>query len=57
MLNLRTLEGLDYYVVSSKKNEIDKYIKSGYLVLKDNKIIPTFDGMMILDRIILDLFD
>ena len=58
MLNLRTLEGLDSRVISSKKNEIDKYVKSGHLVLLiDNRIVPTFDGMMILDKIILDLFD
>ena len=57
MLNLRTLEGLDCGVVSSKKNEIDKYIKSGHIVFKGNRIVPTFDGMMILDKIVLDLFD
>lgn len=66
MLNLRTLEGLnldkfkeefgeDLYLL--KKREIDEFIKSGHLVMVGNTLIPTFDGMMILDTITLKLFD
>ena len=64
MLNLRTTYGLDIKkclllfnkdIYKDKKIEIEQYIKGGYLVLKNDNLIPTFDGMMILDRIILDL--
>ena len=64
LLNLRTLEGLDLSflqkefgveLLKEKKTQIDSYIKNGYLILKGNTLVPTFDGMMILDRIILDL--
>ncbi len=64
MLNLRTVEGLDIArfkelfnkdLYKNKKEEIDYYVKSGHLTLEENKIIPTFEGMMILDKIVLDL--
>ena len=64
MLNLRTIEGLDLILFKNlfnkdlyknKKEVIDSYIGSRHLLMKDNKIIPTFEGMMILDKIVLDL--
>ena len=64
MLNLRTKEGLnladfkkeyDIDLYNDKKGIIDSFISRGYLKLENNILSPTFDGMMILDRIILDL--
>ena len=66
LLNLRTSEGLDLTLFNnlfnkdlyiSKKEIIDSYINSGHLILEDNHLVPTFEGMMILDKIIVDLFD
>ncbi len=66
MLNLRTIEGLDLTsfnkifnkdLYQEKKKEIDSYISSKHLALKNNHLIPTFEGMMILDKIILDLIN
>ena len=64
MLNLRTNLGLsltqfnklfnkDLYI--EKKEIIDSYIKDGYLFLDKDRLIATFEGMMILDKITLDL--
>ena len=64
MLKLRTINGLDLSefktkfgidLYSSKKNVIDDYIRSGHLIIKNNHLIPTFEGMMIQDKIVLDL--
>ncbi len=66
MLNLRTIEGLDLTLFKNlfnkdlyknKKEAIDSYVRSGHLLLENNKIIPTFEGMMILDKIVLDFID
>ena len=53
MLNLRTIEGLDVSFVKDKQEEIDSLINSGLLIRKDNRLIPTYEGMMVLDQIIL----
>lgn len=64
ILNLRTNRGIDLIYFNNnfnkdlyreKKNIIDDYISKKYLFIKDNHLIATFDGMMILDKIILDL--
>ena len=64
MLNLRTLEGLDLKkfkylfnkdLYACKREVIDSYINNGYLKIVDDHLVPTFDGMMILDKITLDL--
>ena len=64
MLNLRTLEGLNleefkkeygYDLYEKNKGAIDSFIKDGYLTLEGNILRPTFEGMMILDHIILKL--
>ena len=55
MLNLRTIEGLDISLVKNKENEIKELISSGFLKLENNRLIPTYEGMMILDQIILKL--
>ena len=55
MLNLRTIEGLDCSFVKNKETEIEELISSGLLVRKDNRIIPTYQGMMVLDQVILSL--
>ena len=55
MLNLRTIEGLDISFVLNKENEIDSLISGGLLIKKDNRLIPTYQGMMVLDQIILKL--
>lgn len=65
MLRLRTIEGLNLSafkmkfgvdLYQSKKLIIDQYISQGYLVLKNNVLSPTFAGMMLLDKIVLDLY-
>ena len=64
MLNLRTKEGLNLQefmeqfgvdLLKAKGKDIAELINNGYLLKKDNKLIPTYDGMMILDTIILRL--
>ena len=64
MLNLRTNRGLDldkfknkygYDLYFKKQVIIDKNINNGYLFIKDKHLIPTYEGMMVLDQIILDL--
>ena len=64
MLKLRTMFGLDLIefknkfgiaLLEMKNNQIRNYINSGHLLIKDNHLIPTFEGMMILDKIVLDL--
>ena len=64
MLRLRTKEGINvldfkdkfgYDIYERNKDVIDDYIKTGYLQIRENRIVPTFEGMMILDKIYLDL--
>ena len=64
MLNLRTFEGLNllkfkdeygFDLYKDKKEVVDSFIKGGYLEKNGDVIIATFDGMMILDKIILEL--
>ena len=63
MLNLRTNQGIDYDVFEKRfgyrleekqKKIIEKHIKNKNLKVKENHLIPTYKGMMILDQIILD---
>ena len=55
MLNLRTIEGLDMQYVEGKEKIVDELIKEGLIVKKQNRLVPTYEGMMILDQIILRL--
>ena len=57
MLRLRTIYGLDLTAVDlkDKKDIIDGYIKSGHLKKEGSRIYPTFEGMMIQDKIVIDL--
>ena len=55
MLNLRTIEGLDISFAKNKEKEINELVSSGLLTIKDNHLIPTYEGMMVLDQIILKL--
>ena len=66
MLNLRTNQGIslakykekfseDLY--EKKKPQIDSFIKKRLLVLDGDRLYPTFEGMMILDSLVLDLID
>ena len=55
MLNLRTIEGLDFNFVKNKEKEIKELISSGLVKLENNHLIATYDGMMVLDQIILKL--
>ena len=34
----------------------DECIKNNLLILKDHKLIPTYDGMMLLDQVLVKLF-
>ena len=55
MLNLRTIEGLDASFVIDKEEEINSLISSGLLIKKGQKLVPTYEGMMVLDQIVLKL--
>ena len=66
MLSLRTIRGIvlseyqerfgeDFY--ESHKEIVDDNIKKGNLIFKDGRIYPTYNGMMILDQIIMALID
>ena len=55
MLNLRTIEGLDIKYVQDKESIVDEIVKEGLLIKEQNKLLPTYEGMMILDQIILKL--
>ena len=55
MLNLRTIEGLDIKYVQDKESIVDELAKEGLLIKEQNKLVPTYEGMMILDQIILKL--
>ena len=55
MLNLRTIEGLDKSFIKDKDQEIQELIANGLLKEINNHLIPTYEGMMTLDQIILAL--
>ena len=64
MLNLRVKEGLslsllkDRYridLLKTKAKEINALVKGGYLEINGDYLCPTYEGMMILDTIILKL--
>ena len=64
LTSLRTIYGIDliYFKSSfdedlllSKKIEIDQFIKDGLLINKENRLFPTYDGMMVLDTILVSL--
>ena len=55
MLNLRTIEGLGIEFVKDKTKEIEELISGGFLKKEEGQIIPTYEGMMTLDQIILKL--
>lgn len=64
MLRLRTVFGLDLSnfkeqfgvdLLKLKERKIKEFIDDGHLTLEDNRLIATFEGMMILDKIVLDL--
>ena len=53
MLNLRTIEGLDTKYIKGKESIVEELINEGLLTESQNRVIPTYQGMMILDQIIL----
>ena len=55
MLSLRTIEGLDMSFVKGKELVVDELIQQGLLVKENDRLIPTYEGMMILDQVILSL--
>ena len=64
MLGLRLVKGvsINYIkdrfkvdILSTKQKQIDKYLKLGFLKVKDGYISVTYDGMKVLNQIILDL--
>ena len=55
MLNLRTIEGLDIKYLKDKEAVVEDLINKGLLIKMGNKVIPTYEGMMILDQIVLQL--
>lgn len=64
MLNLRTIEGIDlkafkdifgFDLYEKKKREIDELISRSFLQKEKEKLFPTYEGMMTLDQIILEL--
>ncbi len=64
MLSLRTNRGIDMSqyqkrfdedLLSLTRESINGFIKDGLLIMKNNCLIPTYDGMMVLDQIIMEL--
>ena len=55
MLNLRTIEGLDISYIKGKELVVDDLVQQGLLINENNRLVPTYEGMMILDQIILSL--
>ena len=64
ILNLRTNRGIDLAKFNnifnkdlyiSHKDIIDNFIQNKLLYIENNHLIATFEGMMILDKIILEL--
>ena len=64
MLNLRTKDGIDlgefkgkfgFDIYQQKKKEIDELVHQGLLIMSRGKLYVTYEGMMILDQIILKL--
>ena len=64
LTNLRTIYGLDLKLFKntfnedlliSKKKEIEELINEKLIVVEENKLKPTYEGMMILDQILLKL--
>ncbi len=62
MLNLRTIEGLSLKLVKEeygvdlfkeKQKVIQECLDEGLLILTDEKLVPTYNGMMVLDQILL----
>ena len=62
--DLRTIFGLDLEkfknlfnedLLVTKKNEVYELIKEKLIVVEDNKLKPTYEGMMVLDQILLKL--
>ena len=55
MLNLRTNEGLDVNFIKGKESVVNELIKQGLIISNNSKIVPTYEGMMVLDQIVLSL--
>ena len=55
MLNLRTIEGLDTKYIKGKESIVEELINEGLLTESQNRVIPTYQGMMILDQVLLKL--
>ena len=55
MLNFRTNEGLDTKFIKGKEQIVDELVEKGLLTKEGNRLVPTYQGMMILDQIILKL--
>ena len=64
MLNLRTKRGIifDEYLerfgidfLNEHQETISRLVKQGLLVLTEDRIYPTYDGMMVLDQLIMEL--
>ncbi|MBQ9791173.1 MAG: hypothetical protein IJW28_01165, partial [Clostridia bacterium] len=64
MLGLRMIKGIcinyikDRFkvdILESKKQAIEKYTKLGFIKIKDGYISATYEGMKVLNQIILDL--
>lgn len=64
LTNLRTIFGLDLEkfknifnedLLTTKKNEVYQLIEEKLVVVEENKLKPTYEGMMVLDQILLKL--
>jgi len=60
MISLRTMEGLDLKQIGSLKSEVgnrmQKFIDTGKIILKENRLILTKEGKLFADGIAADLF-
>ena len=64
MLNLRTNRGIefvDYHFrfkidfLETHKETISRLVNEKLLVLTEDRVYPTYDGMMVLDQLIMEL--
>ena len=66
MLNLRTNRGIEFtdYIyrfggdfLKEHQNTISRLVNQGLLVLTNERVYPTYEGMMVLDQLIMELSD
>jgi hypothetical protein len=55
MLAARTMEGVDLTLVRRPQSTISTLLENNLISIKDNKLIPTLEGWMVLNALVLEL--